>query len=123
MSSMIKGISEDTRFLCYFEGVDMRKGIHSLYHLIKIRSDISALSGDCFVFIGCSRKSVKILWWQKDGFAMHYKKLEIGCFNIPQRSDDSPFFELKSGDLDQLMNNVRYKSISNELRLKAVSNI
>ena len=123
MISLIKGISQETKIFCYSEGVDMRKGIHSLYHIIKMRSDISATNGDCFVFIGSTRKSLKILWWQKDGFAMYYKKLEIGSYVIPQQPQDSPFFELKSSDLDQVMNNVRYKSVGNELRLKAVLNI
>lgn len=123
MSSIIQGINQGTRFFCYYDGIDIRKGIHSLYQLIKMRSDISALSGDCFVFIGSTRKSLKILWRQKDGFAMHYKKLKIGSYDILKQSGDSLFFELKSSDVDHIINNVRYKSIVSELRLKAILNI
>jgi len=40
------------------------------------------LSGSLFVFRSRSSQSVKILWWDKDGLAIYYKRLEKGTFQF-----------------------------------------
>ncbi len=77
---MIFNFTEDTRFYFFCESVDMRKGIHSLYHLVKISGNMNALNGDGYVFIGKTRKSIKVLRWQREGFVLYNKKLELGCY-------------------------------------------
>jgi hypothetical protein len=47
--TMIFNFTNNMRFYFYSEPVDMRKGIHSLYHLIKTGVDLDALNGDGFV--------------------------------------------------------------------------
>ena len=54
---MAFNFSESTRFYCYSELVDMRKSIHSLYTIIKTRSEFNAFSGDAYIFISASHKS------------------------------------------------------------------
>jgi transposase len=70
---MIFNFTNNMRFYFYSEPVDMRKGIHSLYHLIKTGVDLDALNGDGFVSLGRTRKSLKVLWWQKEGFIFYNK--------------------------------------------------
>lgn len=98
----------------------MRKGIRSLYHLVKTQSLLSALSGDAYVFISSSCKSIKILRWHKDGFILYHKRLELGLYTLPLRVGDDSFFELQGDDFDHMVNNVNYKSVGNELRYKAM---
>jgi len=117
---MIFNFTDSTRFYFYGEAIDMRKGIHSLYHLVKTAGSFDALSGDGYVFIGRARKSLKILRWQKEGFVLYNKKLELGCYTLPKQVSNSPFFEVESTLLDQIVNSIRHKSNSNELRLKAM---
>ena len=69
---MVLNFSETTRFYCYSDSVDMRKGIHSLYSIIKTRSEFNALSGDAYIFISASRKSVKVIRWHNEGFILYY---------------------------------------------------
>lgn len=80
--AMIFNIKEDARFYCFTNGVDMRKGINSLYGLIKQASELDALSGDVYIFIGTNIKSIKVLQWDKNGFLLCHKKLEIGRFTL-----------------------------------------
>lgn len=117
---MIFNFTDTTRFYFYCEPVDMRKGIHSLYQLVKTRGKMDALNGNGYVFIGRTRKSIKILRWQKEGFVLYSKKLELGYYSLPQQVSDAPFFEVKSTFLDQIVNTIKHKSTSNELRLKAM---
>lgn len=98
----------------------MRKGISSLYGVIKTSSKISALSGDAFVFIGCSQKSVKILRWHKDGFLLYHKRLELGRYSLPCQKGDEPFFELKTDEVNKLVGSVKSRSAVNELKREII---
>ena len=116
---MIFNFTDTTRFYFFREPVDMRKGIHSLYHLVKTSGKMDALTGDGYIFIGRTRKSLKILRWQKEGFVLYNKKLELGCYSLPQQLSEGAFFELERDILDQIVNTIKHKSKSNELRLQA----
>lgn len=118
---MIFNFTDTTRFYFFREPVDMRKGIHSLYHLVKTSGNMDALNGDGYVFIGRTRKSIKVLRWQKEGFVLYNKKLELGRYSLPQQVSDTSFFEVESDILDQMVNKIKHKSNSNELRLKAMT--
>ena len=120
---MIFNFTHTTRFYLFRNSVDMRKGIHSLYHLVQTAKRTDALSGDSFVFIGRTRKSIKILRWQKEGFVLYYKKLELGRYTLPGNIGDELFFELQSDILDNMVNIVKHRSSSNELRQKALATL
>jgi len=117
---MIFNFTDTTRFYFFCEPVDMRKGIHSLYHLVKTSGKMNALNGDGYVFIGKTRKSIKVLRWQKEGFVLYNKKLELGCYSLPRQAGDTSFFEVERAVLDQIVNTIKHKSNSSELRLKAM---
>ena len=118
---MIFNFTDTTRFYFFRDPVDMRKGIHSLYHLVQTADKMNALSGDSFVFIGRTRKSIKILRWQKEGFVLYYKKLEMGRYSLPHKVGDAAFYEVESGVIDHLVNVVKHRSSSNELRRKVLT--
>jgi transposase len=66
------------------EPVDMRKSIDGLAQLVAplLRGD--AFSGSVFVFLSRRREKVKLLWWDRHGFWVAYKRLERGRFPDPQ---------------------------------------
>jgi transposase len=75
--------SRTTRVFLAVEPTDMRKGFDGLFALVEnvIRED--PFSGHLFVFRNGRRDRLKILWWDRDGLAIFYKRIERGAFQFP----------------------------------------
>ena len=63
--------------------VDMRKSFDGLAEVVRAFLGHDPLSGSMFVFRNRSAERVKILWWDRDGLAIYYKRLEKGTFQFP----------------------------------------
>ena len=66
------------------EPADMRKGFDGLAQLVRERTAEDPLSGHLFVFRNRRRDRIKILYWDRDGFAIWMKRLEKGTFRFPE---------------------------------------
>ncbi len=66
------------------EPVDMRKSIDGLSQLVAPLLSGDAFSGSVFVFLSRRREKVKLLWWDRHGFWVAYKRLERGRFPRPE---------------------------------------
>lgn len=60
--------------------VDGRKGADSLMVLVRDVFGHDPLSGHLFVFFSMRRDRVRIVYWDRDGYAMWTKRLEQGRF-------------------------------------------
>ena len=56
------------------EPTDMRKGFDSLAHLVESALTLDPLSGHLFVFRSRRGDRIKVLWWDRDGYCLWYKK-------------------------------------------------
>lgn len=62
---------------------DMRKSINGLSVLVEQAMDLNPFDGDLFVFCNRRRNMIKILYWDKNGFAVWHKRLEKHRFHWP----------------------------------------
>jgi transposase len=69
-------------YLC-LTACDMRKGFDGLHALVRDHLELDAFAGHLYVFTGRRRDRVKILYWDKDGFAIWSKRLEEGTYRVP----------------------------------------
>jgi len=68
--------------------VDFRKAINGLSLIIESDMTLSAFSGALFVFCNKKRDKLKLLYWDKTGFALWYKRLEKEKFKWPRKHND-----------------------------------
>ncbi len=66
--------------------VDMRKSFDTLAEHVRAFLGHDPLSGSMFVFRGRSSERLKILWWDRNGLSIYYKRLEQGTFQFPPAS-------------------------------------
>ena len=62
---------------------DMRKSIDALSLMVEDKLRADPLSGHLFVFSNKRGDKVKILYWDRNGFCLWYKRLERGIFRFP----------------------------------------
>jgi transposase len=86
-------IAANTRIFLFRETVDMRKGFESLSGLVESTFRGQLTSGAYFVFLNWKRDRLKVLYWDVDGLAIWYKRLEKGSY--PKHKNDSVIIERK----------------------------
>jgi transposase len=75
------------RIFLAVEPADMRKGFDGLSQLVRERIAQDPLSGHLYVFRNRRRDRIKILYWDRGGLALWYKRLEKGTFRFPEAVD------------------------------------
>jgi Transposase and inactivated derivatives len=78
---MLNGISRPIYVAT--EPVDMRKSFDGLAAIVKNHCHHDPLAGHLFVFINRAADRIKVLYWDNDGYALWYKRLEAGRFRLP----------------------------------------
>jgi transposase len=103
-------LAATARIYLYRSPCDMRKSFDGLCGLVRSGIKAHPLSGCFFVFINRRRNLLKCLYWDRDGLALWYKRLEKGCFTLPdQCASDGPIDRLQ---LTLLLEGVVAKKVS-----------
>jgi transposase len=66
-----------------------RKSFDSLQALVREHLELDAFAGHLFVFASRRKDRIKILYWDRDGFAVWSKRLEEGTYAIPLGDSDT----------------------------------
>jgi len=75
--------SSALRFFVAREAVDFRKAHDGLCAVTRDKLGQDPMSGDVFLFFNKRRDRIKLLFWDRNGFWMYYKRLERGTFELP----------------------------------------
>lgn len=90
-----------TKVFLALGSTDMRKGIDGLSILVSGHLSQDPFSGHVFAFCNRQRNSIKLLWWDRNGFWVFHKRLERERFRWPQTP--SEVMELSSRELVWLL--------------------
>lgn len=75
------------RILIWRQPVDMRKSFDGLVGLVRSAMQEDPLSGSLFVFVNRRGNYLKLVYWDRTGYALFAKRLERGRFAIPGDDD------------------------------------
>lgn len=89
----------------------MRKGFDSLSGLVSLQLQMNALSGAVFIFFNKKRNQVKLLVWEGDGFAMYYKRLEKGTYELPAMVNNSSSASINARQLQLILQGISLSSV------------
>lgn len=67
----------------YLDIVDFRKSINGLIVVVEQQMQLNPFRDALFIFCNKKRDKLKILYWDKTGFALWYKRLEKHRFKWP----------------------------------------
>ena len=94
----------NARIFLYRGATDMRKSFDGLCGVVERCFSCSVMSGSVFVFVNRRRDRVKLLYFDRDGLAIFYKRLEKGTFRVP--SGTAGEVELSSAELAMLLEGI-----------------
>src|SRR2546430_14161861 len=87
--------AQETRIWLASEAADMRCGFDRLAERVRAVIGEDRLSGHWFGFHSRRGDWLKILYWDRDGFAVWYKRLEQGVFKLPRPREGARGVELR----------------------------
>jgi transposase len=108
---MMIHVSDQSRYLLFCGETDMRKSFHGLSALVKYHMKCDVQNGDVYVFISRRRSSIKLLRFEGDGFAIFYKHLEKGTFEMPKQEGQADRMLISDNDLLFMLKGVALKRI------------
>lgn len=93
------------------EPVDLRRGHDGLSALVRNQWGDALFAGDLFVFFGRRFDRCKILFWDRGGLVLYYKRLERGAFKPPKKTEDGLAVEVDSTALAMLLDGINVRAV------------
>jgi transposase len=94
----------------------MRRSFDGLSGLVRSVFQADPTDGNLFLFLNRRGDRIKMLWWDRDGLALFYKRLEAGTFEMLQAADESPVLEIDATQLAMLLSGVTLESAKRRKR-------
>jgi len=104
-------------YLC-LAPTDMRRSFDGLYALVRDHLQLDAFAGHLYMFLNRRRDRVKILYWDRDGFAVWAKRLEAGVFAIPPGEGDATRLEITTEALGALLSGINLEQAARRRRYR-----
>lgn len=100
-------LNESNSFLVYSESVDLRKGVEPLCGIARM-SGRKPSDGSVYVFLNRSRTLMKLLHWERGGYVIYYKRMEVGRISrkVFRQLDKPGFYVLRWDELVLFMEGV-----------------
>ncbi len=86
--------------------VDMRRGHDGLAAIIQSQWKLDLYGGPLFAFVGRRGDRCKILFWDRGGFVLYYKRLERGRFRLPRVPANATSATIDATELTMLLDGI-----------------
>lgn len=110
--------AQETQIWLASEATDMRCGFDRLAERVRVVIGENPLSGHWFVFHSRRGDRLKILYWDRDGFVLWYKRLEQGVFKLPRPREGARGVELRASELAMILDGIDVSKLKRVPRYK-----
>lgn len=97
---------------------DMRRSFDGLHALVRDHLQLDAFAGHLYLFANKRRDRLKLLYWDRSGFAIWAKRLEAGTFAIPSGEPDAKRFEITVEELGALLSGIHLEQANRRKRFQ-----
>ena len=88
------------------EPVDLRRGHDGLFAIVKNQWRMDPFTGHLFAFVGKRGNRIKILFFDRGGFVIYYKRLERSKFRLPRLRPGATSVTLDATELGMLLDGI-----------------
>jgi transposase len=120
-------LPSSTRIFVYGQPIDMRRSFDALGQCVRDVLKQDPESGAMFIFAGKRGTSLKILWWDKPGYSILYKRLTRGIFRLPAAASGEGSVAIDARELALILQGIepptrkqRVKALVKRAREKAL---
>jgi transposase len=86
--------------------VDLRRGHDGLVALVRNQWRLDPYAGHLFAFVGRRGDRCKILFFDRGGFVLYYKRLERGRFRVPKVTTEAQSVTMTATELAMLLDGI-----------------
>lgn len=97
---------------------DMRRSFDGLHALVRDHLELDPFAGHLYLFAGRRRDRLKILYWDRDGFAVWSKRLEEGTYAIPKAEPPTRRIEMTPEELGALLSGIDLSTVARRNRYR-----
>jgi transposase len=95
--------------------IDLRRGHDGLVALVQNTWKLDPYEGNLFVFLGRRCDRVKVLFWDRNGFVVYYKRLSQGRFRLPKIPEGALRVEVDGTALAMLLDGIDVRHVARPL--------
>lgn len=110
------GLSANLRYFLCCSAIDIRNGFDGLAGIVRNHLGKDPVTGDVFIFLNKNRTHIKLLYWDGDGFALFYKRLERGRYAFTAHHGLSK--QIGREELLMLLEGLSFQEMSRKKRYK-----
>ena len=97
---------------------DMRRSFDGLHVLVRDHLQLDPFAGHLYLFASKRRDRLKILYWDRDGFAIWAKRLEAGTYALPSAACDGGQMEITAAELGALLSGIDLSAATRRKRYR-----
>ena len=98
------------------EPCDMRKSFRGLSGIVREKLQEDPLSGQIFCFVNRRRTMLKLLVHVRTGYAIYYRRLSRGTFQLPPVAEGQARVELDAATLTMMLEGIDLRTVTRRLR-------
>ncbi len=98
--------------------IDMRCSFRGLSGAVRQRLAEDPLSGHLFCFTNKNRTLLKVLFYDRTGYAIFYKRLSKGTFQIPTVEPGQAAARIHAGQLALILEGLDLRGVKQRLRYR-----